>query len=45
VNLEHPVDEVDDPEIGDPGTRIQARLVRAILPQARFRDLDDQYGA
>jgi len=43
VNLYRVVDEVDDPVVRDTRTRVQVRLVLAIDPVRRLRDLDDQY--
>jgi len=42
MDLDGLVDDVDEPTIGDSGTRIEAELVVAIRAVRGLRDLDDE---
>ena len=42
IDLEHLVDKVDDPVLGDLRTRVQAALAQPVDRERRLGDLDDQ---
>src|SRR6266542_2421270 len=42
VDLEHAIDEIHDPVLCKPGSRIEAALALSVEGHARFRDLDGQ---
>ena len=45
IDLQHPIDQVDDPVLGDPGPRVEASLVAAIELEARVGDFDHEHGS
>src|SRR6266852_6558441 len=44
VDLQHLVDQVDHPVVGDPGSRVQGALAQPVEGERRVGDLDDQHG-
>lgn len=42
MNLEHSVDKVEDPVVGDVRARVRSGFASTRAAQARLRDLDNQ---
>jgi hypothetical protein len=44
MDLQDPLDQVDDPVLGDPGPRVEAALVAPIEVETRVGDLHHEHG-